>query len=384
MTFVIPPTFSMPAGNPQALAELGQALVSLGSSEVGDEQRDRSLAASEALNAADHDLRSFWIGQAADRYGRSVLAGRERIRNVYRNFAKGGQVALTLAEVLATAQSSMQYAHQTAQYRAQQASASPIPVDPISLWSDLWSLESNVRSTLSQAHSEAASAWNGLTRAAPNHVADTPKPAEAKRPWWKKALTPVHVVLDGAGLVPVIGEVADGANGLIYLAEGDKLNAGLSFGSMVPVAGWASTGTKYAIKVDGAIDAHRAAGHAAGDVAHSVDGVGGGGHFQPGWNRPDPTPPKVEDIPPVGGPRDDAAYGGRNPFPPGHPANPIGGVGTPGEAAGVLGRRPGGAAASANTAVAAPAARPNRLWNLRPRFPTIVFPQLGGPAVALA
>ena len=31
--------------------------------------------------------------------------------------------------------------------------------------------------------------------------------------------------LDIVGLIPVVGEVADGANAMIYLAEGDKVNA---------------------------------------------------------------------------------------------------------------------------------------------------------------
>ncbi|WP_214401955.1 polymorphic toxin type 30 domain-containing protein [Pseudonocardia lacus] len=57
-----------------------------------------------------------------------------------------------------------------------------------------------------------------------------------------------HTVLDVVGLVPVIGEVADGANALWYLAEGDELNAALSAAAMVPVAGWVATGGKFAVK----------------------------------------------------------------------------------------------------------------------------------------
>ncbi|MCO1653962.1 polymorphic toxin type 30 domain-containing protein [Pseudonocardia humida] len=57
-----------------------------------------------------------------------------------------------------------------------------------------------------------------------------------------------HTVLDVVGLVPVVGEVADGANALWYLAEGDELNAALSAAAMVPVAGWVATGGKFAVK----------------------------------------------------------------------------------------------------------------------------------------
>jgi hypothetical protein len=50
--------------------------------------------------------------------------------------------------------------------------------------------------------------------------------------------------LDLVGLVPVIGEPADGANSLIYLARGDEVNAALSAASLVPIGGWVSTGGK--------------------------------------------------------------------------------------------------------------------------------------------
>lgn len=51
------------------------------------------------------------------------------------------------------------------------------------------------------------------------------------------ALNIVHNVLDAAGVIPGFGEIADAANGCIYLAEGDYLNAGLSFVSCIPLAG---------------------------------------------------------------------------------------------------------------------------------------------------
>lgn len=58
-----------------------------------------------------------------------------------------------------------------------------------------------------------------------------------------------HFVLDTLGLIPVYGEVADLANGVLYTIEGDGLNATLSFASAVPVVGWASASTKFGIKV---------------------------------------------------------------------------------------------------------------------------------------
>jgi hypothetical protein len=61
----------------------------------------------------------------------------------------------------------------------------------------------------------------------------------------------VHIGLDVVGLIPGVGEIADGANALIYLAEGDKVNAALSAAAMIPGAGMAATGAKYAKKAVG-------------------------------------------------------------------------------------------------------------------------------------
>lgn len=55
--------------------------------------------------------------------------------------------------------------------------------------------------------------------------------------------------LDFVGLVPGLGEIADGANALIYLGRGDYINAGLSAAAMVPFAGMAATGGKIARKL---------------------------------------------------------------------------------------------------------------------------------------
>lgn len=57
-----------------------------------------------------------------------------------------------------------------------------------------------------------------------------------------------HTILDVVGLVPLAGELADGANALWYSADGDYANAGLSAAAMIPVVGWASTGGKLGVK----------------------------------------------------------------------------------------------------------------------------------------
>lgn len=53
-----------------------------------------------------------------------------------------------------------------------------------------------------------------------------------------------HTTLDVAGMIPVIGEAADGLNAVVYLAEGNKAMAAVSLAAMIPVAGNAVTGGK--------------------------------------------------------------------------------------------------------------------------------------------
>jgi hypothetical protein len=60
----------------------------------------------------------------------------------------------------------------------------------------------------------------------------------------KNLLDTIQLGLDIVGLIPIFGEVADLANGIIYLARGDKVNAALSFAAMIPVVGMAATAGK--------------------------------------------------------------------------------------------------------------------------------------------
>jgi len=66
--------------------------------------------------------------------------------------------------------------------------------------------------------------------------------------FWGDVKNVGHTVLDVAGLVPVIGEAADGLNAVWYTAEGDMLNAALSAAAMIPIGGWAAAGTKFGRK----------------------------------------------------------------------------------------------------------------------------------------
>ena len=79
----------------------------------------------------------------------------------------------------------------------------------------------------------------------------------------------IHTGLDAVGLIPGFGEIADGANAVYYLAEGNKTDAGLSVASMIPIAGWFATGAKTIRNVDKAVDVAK-----AGEKV--VEGVKGG------------------------------------------------------------------------------------------------------------
>lgn len=67
-----------------------------------------------------------------------------------------------------------------------------------------------------------------------------------------------HTTLDILGLVPGLGEPVDGVNALIYAAEGDEVNAGLSAAAMIPFLGWGATGGKIGRKIKVTVDANRA------------------------------------------------------------------------------------------------------------------------------
>ena len=63
-----------------------------------------------------------------------------------------------------------------------------------------------------------------------------------------KSLDTIQLGLDVVGLIPLVGEIADGVNGLISLFRGDAVGAGLSFAAMIPIAGWGATGAKFGLK----------------------------------------------------------------------------------------------------------------------------------------
>ncbi|RZB19448.1 DNRLRE domain-containing protein [Streptomyces sp. F001] len=117
-----------------------------------------------------------------------------------------------------------------------------------------------------------------------------------------------HAALDVVGMVPVVGEVADVANGIWYAAEGNYADAALSLASAIPLVGYGATAVKagkYAAKgieaADSANDARKAADNVgdaadtAGD-ARKADGPDGTTTKSP--DQPDPKTCKTNSFTP--------------------------------------------------------------------------------------
>ncbi|MFF4258540.1 RHS repeat-associated core domain-containing protein [Streptomyces sp. NPDC001663] len=123
--------------------------------------------------------------------------------------------------------------------------------------------------------------------------------------WWGESwISPIgHGVLDVAGLVPGFGEPADLLNGLWYTAEGNYIDAGLSYASAIPIVGYgasAAKGAKYVNKavdaVDTATDTVKAADKVK-DATKTVDNVTPPATPKP-KPKPEPAPPaKAKDAP---------------------------------------------------------------------------------------
>ena len=106
------------------------------------------------------------------------------------------------------------------------------------------------------------------------------KPTAVEKSWWESWGEAVHTGLDIVGLIPGVGEIADGANAVIYLAEGDKVNAAISAAAMIPGVGMAATGAKLGGKVVGAAAegvAKKAGREATAETAEQVAKKGNSG-----------------------------------------------------------------------------------------------------------
>lgn len=106
------------------------------------------------------------------------------------------------------------------------------------------------------------------TRHTSGDIVETAKPA-------------LQASLDGLGLIPGLGEVADGANCAWYAHDGEKANAALSCAATVPFYGWLATAGKWtstgAKLSDEAVSAESAAvGAMCGFSGETLVEMGGG------------------------------------------------------------------------------------------------------------
>ena len=67
--------------------------------------------------------------------------------------------------------------------------------------------------------------------------------------WLDKYGEWVHNALDVVGFIPGVGDIADGLNGLVYLAEGRYIEAGISLVSMIPLVGDLGKVGKWGVKL---------------------------------------------------------------------------------------------------------------------------------------
>ncbi len=82
--------------------------------------------------------------------------------------------------------------------------------------------------------------------------------APKKATFFDTLLESTHLSLAAWGMVPGAGEFFDGADALLYLAQGKPLDAGLSASSMIPFEGWVQGGARIARTGDRVADAANA------------------------------------------------------------------------------------------------------------------------------
>ena len=124
--------------------------------------------------------------------------------------------------------------------------------------------------------------------------------------WGESWISPIgHGALDVVGLVPGFGEPADLINGLWYTAEGNYIDAGLSYASAIPIAGYGATAAKGARYVDKAVNAVDAATDTVKAADKTKDAVKNAENVTPP-STPKPKPPpkpappaKAKEAPPA-------------------------------------------------------------------------------------
>jgi len=78
------------------------------------------------------------------------------------------------------------------------------------------------------------------------------------------------MILDVVGMIPIVGNIADGANAVLYTIMGDYINAGISVAAAIPFTGLLAGGGRNAARVVDAATGVTRAGVRGVDAASSV------------------------------------------------------------------------------------------------------------------
>lgn len=104
-----------------------------------------------------------------------------------------------------------------------------------------------LRSAMSSPPVEGGAAWQPLLAtdldASIGAIEREVRIAEENKPPWYSAAG--HFILDLVGMIPGLGEWADGLNAVWYGAEGNTVDAAISAAGAVPIFGWFAVGGKW-------------------------------------------------------------------------------------------------------------------------------------------
>ncbi|MGD9998186.1 MAG: hypothetical protein AB7L17_19205 [Ilumatobacteraceae bacterium] len=231
MSFLTPPNFSRPAGEAGPLMAAATNFQWL-SDDAGNKATE--LAYSVAMIPG-------WVGfahQAALDTSLDIALQTRKFSDVLRD---ASTITSRLAEQIAQAQSDVQSAQTKAYEIAQWAMGVVNPV--YGIFRDVTGMADSAASRAEEAKRVAAAGYMSLIEQAPHYV-PPPTPPMSEHTERGMFSTIAHATLDVVGLIPVVGEVADGVNALYYLYEKDYVNAALSAAAMVPLVGYGANAVK--------------------------------------------------------------------------------------------------------------------------------------------
>ncbi|MDQ0196281.1 NucA/NucB deoxyribonuclease domain-containing protein [Paenibacillus wynnii] len=162
------------------------------------------------------------------------------------------QVAKQVAPTVNKTLSSVKQVVASAATEVRQAAASTVntvKITAVTVSKNVQNTVTNMASGVSKAATNASATVSKTVNSAVNAVSE-----KAKKINVADTVNGFQTGLDVAGLIPGAGELADGANALIYMAKGEKANAALSAAAMIPGIGSIGTVGKLVGKGKGLLD----------------------------------------------------------------------------------------------------------------------------------